>query len=90
MDILQKEYPQFELVGIESYTPNLKSVVQAADRVLIMTSKMSHPTEAAARKAAKNHDVTRVNGGLSAIRHQLNIWLSGFKEDASKFFKGTN
>lgn len=75
--IIAAAYPQLRIRIIDKNLtgPTLRDSVQNCDRVISMTSFISHSMDGVASKAAGDR-YTRVDGGVSAVRRQIDIWLA--------------
>jgi hypothetical protein len=73
---LAKEFPEFQIIGIqESTATNIISKLQSAARVVGMTKFMRHGADGALLKHF-GEKYCRVHGGVSAIKRQIQIWIS--------------
>lgn len=76
-EVIAAAYPQLRIKAIDKNLSgqSLREAVLNCDRVISMTSFISHSMDAVAHKAVGDK-YTRVDGGVSAVRRQIDIWLS--------------
>ncbi len=82
--VLKKQFPIFEITGVENYSANLKDLLKSCDKVMLMADKISHSTTQAVNKHA-NCGISVVRGGVTSLRHQLEIWSTQFRTDPKAF-----
>lgn len=64
---------------------SLREAVSGCDRVIAMTGFISHSTDGVCSKAVGDR-YTRVDGGVSAVRRQIEVWIaSGIIKTAASF-----
>lgn len=75
-EMIKNSYPQLAVKVVDKNLTSsaLRDAVAGCDKVLAMIDFISHPMYHAVRKAAGDRFVY-VNGGVSAVRHQLDVWL---------------
>ncbi|MGZ8317546.1 MAG: hypothetical protein ACXWVD_00455 [Telluria sp.] len=74
--VLEAAFPQIKLLFVESDRRggNVCNVLRSCVRVVGMTSFLNHSVDGALRKHFQRR-YTRVTGGVSAIQHQIDVWL---------------
>lgn len=76
-EAITTSYPQLRIKAIDKNLTgqSLRDAVLGCDRVISMTSFISHSMDAVAHKALGDR-YTRVDGGVSSVRRQIDTWLS--------------
>jgi hypothetical protein len=76
-DIIAAAYPQLRIKHIDKNLTShaLRDAILNCDRVISMTSFISHSMDAIANKAMGDR-YTRVDGGVSSVRRQIDVWLA--------------
>ncbi len=85
-EMLEKEFPMFKITCPKDKSPNLRDMLKQCDRAIGMIDKMNRPEHDAAKGILKQR-YTPVNGCMTPIRHQLNVWNSCWKENPAYFDK---
>lgn len=75
--IIAAAYPQLRIKAIDKNLTGttLRDAVLNCDRLISMTSFISHSMDGIASKALGDR-YTRVDGGVSSVRRQIDVWLS--------------
>jgi hypothetical protein len=84
-DIIAAAYPQLRIKHIDKNLSgaSLRDSLVGCDRVIAMTHFISHSMDGIGHKALGDR-YTRVDGGVSAVRRQIDVWLaSGLLQSAS-------
>jgi hypothetical protein len=76
-EILAAAYPQLRIKAIDKNLngQSLRDAVAQCDRVIAMTGFISHSLGDVCQKAAGER-YTRVDGGISSVRRQIDVWLA--------------
>jgi hypothetical protein len=73
--VLEAAYPEIDLRFVEKNgNGNAATALQSCTRVIGMTSFMNHPTDGSLRRFFGER-YCRVTGGVSAIKHQIDVWI---------------
>ena len=68
-------FPQFEFTAVEKSVDNLVEKLRGVDKIIGMTGFMTHNTDGILSKRF-GEKYTRVSGGVSSVKRQIEIWLS--------------
>lgn len=76
-ETIAASYPQLRIKAIDKNLSgqSLREAVSGCDRVIAMTSFISHSMAATVQKTLGER-YTRIDGGVSSVRRQIDIWLS--------------
>lgn len=76
-EALATSFPQLRIKVIDKNLtgPTLRDAIAHCDRVISMCNFISHSMDSTAAKTMGDR-YTRVDGGVSAVRRQIDIWLS--------------
>jgi hypothetical protein len=76
-EIIVTAFPQLRIKAIDKNLTSgaLRDAIAQCDRVISMTSFISHSMDAIGVKTLGDR-YTRVDGGISSVRRQLEVWLA--------------
>lgn len=70
---LKREFPQLQFTVTDNANAS-GAAIRNCDKVIVMTKFISHATDRVVKDAVKDR-YCPVNGGLSSVKHQLDVWL---------------
>jgi hypothetical protein len=88
VEFLIRDYKEFEIICVKEHATaaTVKEMFRKADRVLYMRrNKTSFDVALHAARSIPKSKCTFIEGGISAIRRQLNIWQHCYTDDPEFF-----
>lgn len=85
-EAIKDAFPMLKIKAIDKNLTgtDLRDAVQGCDRVIALADFISHSVAAVCTKALGDR-YTRVHGGVSAVRHLLNMWIASGAFESGEF-----